>query len=70
MTKGKAALPWKAATERAQLHIVRPTQGFKNGIDLAAALNGTAAFPFVIPSVAEGSAVQRTSPGNPFSAGM
>jgi hypothetical protein len=29
-------------------------------------LNGSAALPFVIPSEAEGSAVQRTSPGNVF----
>jgi hypothetical protein len=31
---------------------------------LAAPLNESTAFPFVIPSAAEGSAVQRTSPGN------
>src|ERR1700733_10594075 len=34
------------------------------GVGSAAALDETAAFPFVIPSEAEGSAVQRTRPGN------
>jgi hypothetical protein len=36
----------------------------ENGVRSATAFNGTATVPFVIPSGAEGSAVQRTRPGN------
>src|ERR1700722_12608781 len=38
----------------------------KNGVRSATGLDGTAAVPFVIPSEAEGSAVQKTYRGNVF----
>jgi len=41
----------------------------RNAVGSAAALNGTTILPFVIPSGAEGSAVQRTSPGNALRSG-
>jgi hypothetical protein len=43
-----------------------PPKVMKNGFCSATALHGSAAFPFVIPSEAEGSAVPRTSLGNVF----
>jgi hypothetical protein len=53
MTKWKAVLPLRAvARERLPIGL---------SYLLAAALNESTTFPFVIPSVAEGSAVQRTS---------
>jgi hypothetical protein len=58
MTKGKAVLPLGAvACERLPIGL---------SYLLAAAFNESTAFPFVIPSAAEGSAVQRTSLGNVF----
>src|SRR5271170_3397228 len=45
---------------------LRPTQGDENALCPATALHGSVAFPFVIPSAAEGSAVQRTFRGNVF----
>jgi hypothetical protein len=38
----------------------------KNAFYPSTALHGSVAFPFVIPSEAEGSAVPRTIPGNMF----
>jgi hypothetical protein len=38
----------------------------KNAFCQVTALHGSVALPFVIPSVAEGSAVPRTIPGNVF----
>jgi len=38
----------------------------KNAFSPATSLYGSLAFPFVIPSEAEGSAVPRTIPGNVF----
>jgi hypothetical protein len=45
---------------------LRPTQRDENGFCSATDLHRGAALPFVIPSAAEGSAVQRTFPGNVF----
>ncbi len=43
-----------------------PTKVMKNTFCPPNALHGSVALPFVIPSVAEGSAVSRTFPGNVF----
>ena len=43
-----------------------PPKGMKNAFCPVTALHGSVAFPFVIPSAAEGSAVQRTFRGNVF----
>jgi hypothetical protein len=43
-----------------------PRKVMKSGFCSATALHGSVALPFVIPSAAEGSAVQRTYPGNVF----
>jgi hypothetical protein len=48
---------------------LRPTQGDEHGpapFCSATTLNGSAVLPFVIPTVVEGSAVQRTSRGDVF----
>jgi hypothetical protein len=44
----------------------RPTQGDENGFCSATPLHGSVALPFVIPTGAEGSAVQPTFTGNVF----
>jgi hypothetical protein len=54
MTKLRTALPWRAAAEPTHFSIPITT------------LYGSATFNFVIPTVVEGSAVQRTIPGNVF----
>jgi hypothetical protein len=46
---------------------LRPAQGDEKRLGPATTLYETAALPFVIPSEAEGSAVQRTFPGYVFS---
>ena len=45
---------------------MRAAQGNENAFHPATTLHGSGAFPFVIPSAAEGSAVLRTIPGNVF----
>jgi hypothetical protein len=45
---------------------LRPTQGDEKRLGPAPTLYGTNALSFVIPSVAEGSAVPRTLRGNVF----
>ena len=45
---------------------LRPTQGDEKRLGPASTLYGTATLPFVIPTEAEGSAVQRTFRGNVF----
>jgi hypothetical protein len=57
MTKGRAALPYRAVAE---------PKVMKNDFYPATTLHGSIALPFVIPSAAEGSAVPRTIPGNVF----
>jgi hypothetical protein len=68
MTKGRVALPSRLVAEGLQGCAFRcgSQNVIKNGFCSATALHGRATLPFVIPSVAEGSAVQRTFPGNVF----
>jgi hypothetical protein len=62
MTKGRVALPFGVKvvmTTSPMRSVFYPATAYP-----ATALHGSVAFPFVIPSAAEGSAVLRTIPGN------
>ena len=58
------ALAWKCFFDRVGL---RPTEGDENAFCSSTAVHGSVAPSFVIPTEAEGSAVQRTFPENVFS---
>src|ERR1700722_13316956 len=66
MTKERAALPWKVIAGQRTLFIGDEKCRPLSSCSQAAALVGSATLRFVIPSEAEGSAVQRARLGNVF----
>jgi hypothetical protein len=63
MTKGTAVVPLRAAAEQAPFLLPKVMKG---AVCPATTFYEILALPFVIPSEAEGSAVQRTRPGDVF----
>jgi hypothetical protein len=74
MAHANSASPWtkgrgwlnKLVISTGEVMGLRPTQGDEKRSGPATTFYGTNALSFVIPSVAEGSAVPRTLPGNVF----